>query len=81
MGCWDESGVLVVSNAFADCKVPCVYASLALHNSLKNHGAELEVDEMFDLGEEVMGLSLEEKMAYSPGDDGRSFGYEKQKTS
>ncbi|KAL5536523.1 hypothetical protein ACEPAF_345 [Sanghuangporus sanghuang] len=42
---------------------------------LKNHGAEREVDEMFEMGEETMKLPLEEKMKFEQGDNGRSFGY------
>ncbi|KAH9950615.1 Clavaminate synthase-like protein [Amylocystis lapponica] len=42
---------------------------------LKNHGVEEEVDGMFDMGAEVMGLPLEEKMLYEQGDDGISHGY------
>lgn len=43
-------------------------------SSLKNHGADREVEDMFDWGEETMALPLEEKMKYATGDDGRSFG-------
>lgn len=45
--------------------------------SLKNHGADKEVDAMFDLGEEVMRLPLEEKKKYeekSLGDHMGTFG-------
>ncbi|TFK62217.1 Clavaminate synthase-like protein [Pluteus cervinus] len=42
---------------------------------LKNHGAEKEVDGMFEMGKETMSLPLEEKMKYEQGDSGRSFGY------
>ncbi|EMD41162.1 hypothetical protein CERSUDRAFT_121703, partial [Gelatoporia subvermispora B] len=42
---------------------------------LKNHGAESEVDGMFDMGAETMELPLEEKMKFEQGDDGISFGY------
>ncbi|OBZ65453.1 hypothetical protein A0H81_14575 [Grifola frondosa] len=42
---------------------------------LKNHGADNEADEMFELGAETMRLPLEEKMKYEEGDDGFSFGY------
>jgi hypothetical protein len=34
-----------------------------------------EVNEMFDMGEETMGLPLEEKLEYEQGDDGMSFGF------
>ena len=43
-------------------------------NSLKNHGAEREVEALFDLGREFMNLPLDEKMAYEEGDDGMQFG-------
>lgn len=43
-------------------------------DSLKNHGAEKEVDDMFDMGEETLDLPLEEKMKYEQGDSGYSFG-------
>ncbi|KAH9887649.1 Clavaminate synthase-like protein [Cubamyces lactineus] len=42
---------------------------------LKNHGAEKEADEMFEMGAETMKLPLEEKMKYEQGDEGMSFGY------
>ncbi|TFK67499.1 Clavaminate synthase-like protein [Pluteus cervinus] len=42
---------------------------------LKNHGADEEVNGMFDMGEETMSLPLEEKMKFEQGDSGRSFGY------
>ncbi|OCH93542.1 Clavaminate synthase-like protein [Obba rivulosa] len=42
---------------------------------LSNHGAEEEVDGMFDMGAETMDLPLEEKMKFEQGDDGLSFGY------
>ena len=43
-------------------------------HSLKNHGAEHEVDEMFEMGAETMRLPMEEKMRFEQGDDGLSFG-------
>lgn len=43
-------------------------------SSLKNHGADREVEDMFEWGEETMALPLEEKLKYAAGDDGRSFG-------
>lgn len=43
--------------------------------SLKNHGAEQEVDALFDLGKRFMDLPLDEKLAYEEGDDGMQFGY------
>lgn len=45
------------------------------NGSLKNHGADEEVDGMFDMGAETMALPLSEKMKFEQGDDGRSFGY------
>jgi hypothetical protein len=45
------------------------------HLSLKNHGAEKEVDDMFDMGAETMQLPLNEKMKFEQGDGGSSFGY------
>ena len=42
---------------------------------MKSHGADAEVDAMFDMGEETMKLPLEEKMKYEQGDGGMSFGY------
>ncbi|KAI0959046.1 hypothetical protein AcW1_003993 [Taiwanofungus camphoratus] len=42
---------------------------------LKNHGADTEVEEMFEMGAETMRLPMEEKMKYEQGDDGMSFGY------
>ncbi|KAL1938602.1 hypothetical protein VTO73DRAFT_11417 [Trametes versicolor] len=42
---------------------------------LKNHGADEEVDQMFEMGAETMKLPLDEKMKYEQGDEGMSFGY------
>ncbi|KAJ3561262.1 hypothetical protein NP233_g10301 [Leucocoprinus birnbaumii] len=42
---------------------------------LKNHGVEIEVKEMFDLGVETMALPFDEKMKYDQGNDGNSAGY------
>ena len=42
--------------------------------SLKNHGANELVDEMFNMGAETMELPLEEKMQFEQGDSGSSFG-------
>ncbi|KAJ6595200.1 hypothetical protein DFH09DRAFT_1305877 [Mycena vulgaris] len=42
---------------------------------LKNHGADEEVQGMFDMAAETMALPMEEKMKYEQGDDGMSFGY------
>ncbi|KAL5485858.1 hypothetical protein ACEPAI_6900 [Sanghuangporus weigelae] len=41
---------------------------------LKNHGAELEVEGMFDTGEETLALPQEEKMRYLRGDRVFTFG-------
>ena len=46
----------------------------SLLRSLKNHGADEEVQGMFDMGAETMALPLEEKMKFEQGDDGMSFG-------
>jgi len=42
---------------------------------LKNHGVEEDVDNMFEAGEKVMSMPMEEKMKYEQGDSGCSFGY------
>ncbi|KXN87808.1 Leucoanthocyanidin dioxygenase, partial [Leucoagaricus sp. SymC.cos] len=42
---------------------------------LKNHGATEEVSRMFNLGQEVMALPLEEKLKFEQGDEGTSAGY------
>jgi len=42
---------------------------------LKNHGADEDVENMFDMGAETMDLPMEEKMKYEQGDNGSSFGY------
>ncbi|KAF7790904.1 hypothetical protein EIP86_001862 [Pleurotus ostreatoroseus] len=42
---------------------------------LKNHGADEEVDQMFEMGAETMKLPLAEKMQFEQGDEGMSFGY------
>ncbi|KAG1800459.1 uncharacterized protein HD556DRAFT_1343976 [Suillus plorans] len=44
---------------------------------LKNHGADQEVSEMFDMGAETMALPFEELMTFEQGDSGQSFGYKK----
>ncbi|KAG2358715.1 Clavaminate synthase-like protein [Suillus spraguei] len=44
---------------------------------LKNHGADQEASDMFDMGAETMALPLEERMKFEQGDDGQSFGYKK----
>ena len=46
-----------------------------IYDSLKNHGADLEVEGMFEMGAETMNLLLEEKMKFEQGDDGQSFGF------
>ncbi|KAF7796857.1 hypothetical protein EIP86_008041 [Pleurotus ostreatoroseus] len=42
---------------------------------LKNHGADVEVEGMFEMGAETMKLPLDEKMKFEQGDEGKSFGY------
>ncbi|KIL71141.1 hypothetical protein M378DRAFT_64952 [Amanita muscaria Koide BX008] len=42
---------------------------------LRNHGVDKEVNDMFDMGVDIMALPLEEKMKFEQGDDGMSFGY------
>ncbi|KIJ06004.1 hypothetical protein PAXINDRAFT_103550 [Paxillus involutus ATCC 200175] len=44
---------------------------------LKNHGADKEVEAMFDVGAETLALPLEEKMKFEQGDEGQSCGYKK----
>ncbi|PCH41768.1 Clavaminate synthase-like protein [Wolfiporia cocos MD-104 SS10] len=44
---------------------------------LKNHGADEEVAEMFEMGDDTMKLPYEEKIKYEQGDEGMSFGYKK----
>ena len=41
---------------------------------MKNHGVEQEVEDMFDMGAEVMDLPLEEKMKFEEGDGEMAFG-------
>ena len=41
---------------------------------MKNHGVEQEVEDMFDMGAEVMDLPLEEKMEFEEGDGEMAFG-------
>ena len=43
--------------------------------SLKNHGVDDEVDQMFSMSAETMALPLSEKMEFDQGDSGISFGY------
>ncbi|KAI0036465.1 Clavaminate synthase-like protein [Vararia minispora EC-137] len=42
---------------------------------LKNHGCENEADGMFAVGAETMGLPLNEKMNFTQGTTGNTFGY------
>lgn len=42
--------------------------------SLKNHGVDEEVKQMFEMGAETMNLPMDEKMKFEQGDDGQSFG-------
>lgn len=55
---------------------PCAdQRTVSFIDSLKNHGADTETNEMFRMGEETMRLPLEEKLRFEQGDDGVSFGY------
>lgn len=47
---------------------------LTIHSSLKNHGVEEEVEEMFDMGRDTLDLPLEEKSKFEQGNQGFSFG-------
>ena len=49
--------------------------TLMYPRSLKNHGVDDEVDQMFAMGAETMSLPLSEKMEFEQGDSGMSFGY------
>jgi len=42
--------------------------------SLKNHGTDHLVEEMFNMAKETMDFPMAEKMKFEQGDDGRSFG-------
>ncbi|KAI5118665.1 hypothetical protein M0805_001038 [Coniferiporia weirii] len=42
---------------------------------LKNHGADHEVEQMFEMGEEVMALPLDEKLKFQQGEGPGTFGY------
>ncbi|KAH8111455.1 Clavaminate synthase-like protein [Phellopilus nigrolimitatus] len=42
---------------------------------LKNHGADDEVEGMFEMGAETMDLPMDEKLKFEQGDGGQSFGY------
>ncbi|RPD55166.1 Clavaminate synthase-like protein [Lentinus tigrinus ALCF2SS1-7] len=42
---------------------------------LKNYDIEDEVDHMFDVGQDIIALPLEEKLKYELGDQGFPFGY------
>jgi len=48
---------------------------------LKNHGADHEVEEMFNVGAETMDLPLEDKMKFEQGDSGRTSGYKARGTT
>jgi hypothetical protein len=41
---------------------------------LKGHGADAEVERMFEMGAATMDLPLEEKMKFEQGDSGQTFG-------
>jgi hypothetical protein len=43
--------------------------------SLKNHGTDSLVEDMFIVGDETMNLPLDEKMQFEMGDDGNTFGF------
>lgn len=43
-------------------------------DSLKNHGADEEVEGMFQMGEDTMALPLDEKLKFKQGDQGLAFG-------
>jgi len=47
---------------------------------LQNHGAEPEVDRMFDMGAETLDLPMHELLKFEQGDDGDSFGYKARGT-
>jgi len=70
--------VLVVSNEIPHPKATAAFLATQIgalrRSSLKNHGADQEVNDMFDMGAETMALPLEEKLKFDQGDDGRSFG-------
>lgn len=67
--------------AFGSMLRPCVLMTVYIADdsylriSLKNHGVDEEVNEMFDMGAETFALPMEEKMRYYPGDGGGSHGY------
>lgn len=42
--------------------------------SLKNHGADVEVDRVFEATAEIMALPLEEKMKFVRGDGIKAYG-------
>ncbi|PSR72308.1 hypothetical protein PHLCEN_2v11802 [Hermanssonia centrifuga] len=50
-------------------------AATKLGFCLKNHGVDAEVDEMFEMGAETIGLPFEEKMKFVPNNENVSFGY------
>ena len=53
----------------------CRLVRTPLPSSLKNHGADEEVEGMFEMGQETVALPLEEKLPFEQGDEGVSFGY------
>lgn len=55
--------------------INCVLTAMRNNTSLKNHGVEHEVNEMFKLGKAFMELPLDQKMQYEEGDDGMQFGF------
>ena len=58
----------------SECRYARSVAAFLKFDSLKNHGADNEVNAMFDMGEETMKLPLAEKMKYEQGDGGSNFG-------
>ena len=72
----DHARFLVVSVTNVSIHSP-VYLLIVCPASIKNHGAEHEVNDMFDVGAETLDLPLSEKMKYEQGDNGDSFGYVK----
>lgn len=53
---------------------PAVGTNKLFRGSLKNHGADELVEDMFAMGAETMALPMEEKMKYEQGDGGLSCG-------
>ncbi|GJJ08949.1 hypothetical protein Clacol_003169 [Clathrus columnatus] len=50
-------------------------AATSLGFCLMNHGADKEVNDMFDLGAKYMALPFDEKMEFTQGQGGSNFGY------